>query len=660
MNKQKLQIPIILGVLFLFVLLNPILFPSGQDSEITYKEFRDKLAAGQIDEVQITNDKIFGKFKLPDSLAAQQAKENEQPTDITERIRLGNFFENRFKKDLRQSFIVNTLPDDKLVQDLQAAGVDYKGVIDSNWLQNILIYWIFPLLLLFVLWGFIFRRMGGGGNVMSIGKSKAKIYATDLKTKVTFNDVAGVEEVIEEVREIVDFLKSPKKYTKLGAKLPKGVLLVGPPGTGKTLLAKAVAGEANVPFFHLSGSDFVEMFVGVGASRVRDLFAEAKTKAPCIIFIDEIDAIGRSRAKGMIMGGHDERENTLNQLLVEMDGFNTDKGVIIMGATNRPDVLDVALLRPGRFDRQVVLDRPDLKARIDIFKVHTKGMPLAENMDLQALASQTPGFAGAEIANVCNEASLLASRKDKDRIDMSDFQEAIERVIGGLEKKNKIISPKEKNIVAYHESGHAVVGHYLENADPIHKVSIVPRGVAALGYTLQTPLEDRYLLSREELIEKLCSLLGGRAAEDIVFNQISTGASNDLERVTEIATRMVTMYGMSEKLGNISYIENGRENFLGGVTVKPYSEETAKLIDSEVKGIIDAAYQKTRNLLIEKRDKLEALTQRLLEKEVLDKNEIEDILGAKNPLNSNGNGQNGVSKDSNARSFEAEINVATE
>ncbi len=642
MNKQKMQIPIILGILFLFVLLNPILFPSGQDSEITYKAFRDSLAVGRIDEVQITNDKMYGKFKLTDSLAAEQAKENEKPEDITERIRLGNFFESRFKKDLRQPFVVNTLPDDKLVQDLQMAGVDYKGVIDSNWLENILIYWIFPLLLLFVLWGFIFRRMSGGGNVMSIGKSKAKIYAADPKTKVTFSDVAGVEEVIEEVRELVDFLKTPKKYTKLGAKLPKGVLLVGPPGTGKTLLAKAVAGEANVPFFHLSGSDFVEMFVGVGASRVRDLFAEAKTKAPCIIFIDEIDAIGRSRAKGMIMGGHDERENTLNQLLVEMDGFNTDKGVIIMGATNRPDVLDVALLRPGRFDRQVVLDRPDLKARMEIFKVHTKGMPLSENMDLQALASQTPGFAGAEIANVCNEASLLASRKDKDRIEMSDFQEAIERVIGGLEKKNKIISPKEKNIVAYHESGHAVVGHYLENADPVHKVSIVPRGVAALGYTLQTPLEDRYLLSRDELIEKLCSLLGGRAAEDIVFNQISTGASNDLERVTEIATRMVTMYGMSEKLGNISYTENGRENFLGGVTMKPYSEETAKLIDGEVKRIIDSAYAKTKNLLIEKRTKLEALTQRLLEKEVLDKKEIEEILGIK-PVTED-NGQNGSKK----------------
>ncbi|HNJ72756.1 MAG TPA: ATP-dependent zinc metalloprotease FtsH, partial [bacterium] len=458
----------------------------------------------------------------------------------------------------------------------------------------------------------------------------------DTKTRVTFEDVAGVEEVIEEVREIVDFLKNPKKYTKLGAKIPKGVLLVGPPGTGKTLLAKAVAGEANVPFFSLSGSDFVEMFVGVGASRVRDLFAEAKSKAPCIIFIDEIDAIGRSRAKGFVMGGHDERENTLNQLLVEMDGFNTDKGVIIMGATNRPDVLDSALLRPGRFDRQVVLDRPDLKARVDIFKVHTKGMPLAADLDVKSLAAQTPGFAGAEIANVCNEASLLASRKDKERIEMSDFQEAIERVIGGLEKKNKIISPRERVIVAYHESGHAVVGHYLENADPVHKVSIVPRGIGALGYTLQTPLEDRYLLSKDELIERMCSLLGGRAAEDIVLGKVSTGASNDLERVTEIANRMVTMYGMSDKLGNLSFTEQGRENFLGGVNMKPYSEETAKLIDSEVKSIVDMAYEKTKQLLIDRREELEALTQRLLEKEVLDKKQIEEILGEKPVPENNG------------------------
>ncbi|HND77310.1 MAG TPA: ATP-dependent zinc metalloprotease FtsH, partial [bacterium] len=621
--NSKYQIPVIIGILLVFMLLNPILFSSNQDIEVSYKSFRDSLQAGRVDEVQITGEKIFGRFKLSDSaIAAMQTKEAEKPTDLAERIRLGQLFENTFKKDMRQPFVVIALPDEKLVEDLQKYGVNYKGVIDSNWLENLLLYWVFPLILLFFVWGFIFRRMGGGANVMNIGKNKARIYAADTKTRVTFEDVAGVEEVIEEVREIVDFLKNPKKYTKLGAKIPKGVLLVGPPGTGKTLLAKAVAGEANVPFFSLSGSDFVEMFVGVGASRVRDLFAEAKSKAPCIIFIDEIDAIGRSRAKGFVMGGHDERENTLNQLLVEMDGFNTDKGVIIMGATNRPDVLDSALLRPGRFDRQVVLDRPDLKARVDIFKVHTKGMPLAADLDVKSLAAQTPGFAGAEIANVCNEASLLASRKDKERIEMSDFQEAIERVIGGLEKKNKIISPRERVIVAYHESGHAVVGHYLENADPVHKVSIVPRGIGALGYTLQTPLEDRYLLSKDELIERMCSLLGGRAAEDIVLGKVSTGASNDLERVTEIANRMVTMYGMSDKLGNLSFTEQGRENFLGGVNMKPYSEETAKLIDAEVKSIVDMAYEKTKQLLIDRREELEALTQRLLEKEVLDKKQI--------------------------------------
>ncbi|HMZ05119.1 MAG TPA: ATP-dependent zinc metalloprotease FtsH [bacterium] len=633
--NSKYQIPVIIGILLVFMLLNPILFSSNQDIEVSYKSFRDSLQAGRVDEVQITGEKIFGRFKLSDSaIAAMQTKEAEKPTDLAERIRLGQLFENTFKKDMRQPFVVIALPDEKLVEDLQKYGVNYKGVIDSNWLENLLLYWVFPLILLFFVWGFIFRRMGGGANVMNIGKNKARIYAADTKTRVTFEDVAGVEEVIEEVREIVDFLKNPKKYTKLGAKIPKGVLLVGPPGTGKTLLAKAVAGEANVPFFSLSGSDFVEMFVGVGASRVRDLFAEAKSKAPCIIFIDEIDAIGRSRAKGFVMGGHDERENTLNQLLVEMDGFNTDKGVIIMGATNRPDVLDSALLRPGRFDRQVVLDRPDLKARVDIFKVHTKGMPLAADLDVKSLAAQTPGFAGAEIANVCNEASLLASRKDKERIEMSDFQEAIERVIGGLEKKNKIISPRERVIVAYHESGHAVVGHYLENADPVHKVSIVPRGIGALGYTLQTPLEDRYLLSKDELIERMCSLLGGRAAEDIVLGKVSTGASNDLERVTEIANRMVTMYGMSDKLGNLSFTEQGRENFLGGVNMKPYSEETAKLIDSEVKSIVDMAYEKTKQLLIDRREELEALTQRLLEKEVLDKKQIEEILGEK-PLPEN-------------------------
>ncbi len=641
MNKNKYQLPIIIGIFFLFVILNPLLFSDKNDREISYKEFRDKLKNGEIDEVQISTDQITGKFILTDSTDSSAAADTVSKP-LHERLRFDQLFGGAFKKDRRRPFSVTAVPDDQLVADLQAAGVDYRGVISSDWLSNLLLYWILPFLILFMVWGFIFRRMSGGGNVMSIGKNKAKIYAIDSKTRVTFRDVAGVEEVIEEVREIVDFLKNPKKYTKLGAKLPKGVLLVGPPGTGKTLLAKAVAGEADVPFFSLSGSDFVEMFVGVGASRVRDLFAEAKSKAPCIIFIDEIDAIGRSRGKGYMMGGHDERENTLNQLLVEMDGFNTDKGVIIMGATNRPDVLDVALLRPGRFDRQIVLDRPDLNARMEIFKVHTKDMPLNGDIDLKSLSAQTPGFAGAEIANVCNEASLLASRKDKSSIEMIDFQEAIERVIGGLEKKNKLISPREKTIVAYHESGHAIVGHFMKNADPVHKVSIVPRGIAALGYTLQTPLEDRYLLSKNELIERLCSLLGGRVAEEIMFGEISTGAANDLERVTEIAKRMVTMYGMSDKIGHMAFTENTDQQFLGGLNMKPYSEETARLIDSEIRVIVDAAYSKTHALLTEKREQLELLAGQLLEKEILDKKDIEQLLGekpaAENSLSLNGNG----------------------
>lgn len=639
MNKNSQHIPIIIGLLLLFVILNPLLFPDRTETEISYKEFRDRLAKGEIDEVQITAEKIYGKFKNRDT---SRVTDSLQTPGVMGRFRMDRLFGEAFKKDPRQPFAVTVVPDDKLVEDLQAAGVDYRGVITSNWLENLLFYWILPFMILFLIWGFIFRRMSGGGPVMNIGKNKAKIYAADTKNRVTFQDVAGVEEVIEEVREIVDFLKNPKKYTKLGAKLPKGVLLVGPPGTGKTLLAKAVAGEANVPFFSLSGSDFVEMFVGVGAARVRDLFAEAKAKAPCIIFIDEIDAIGRSRAKGFIMGGHDERENTLNQLLVEMDGFNTDKGVIIMGATNRPDVLDAALLRPGRFDRQIVLDRPDLYARMEIFKVHTKGMPLAHNIDLKVLAAQTPGFAGAEIANVCNEASLLASRKDKKFIEMIDFQEAIERVIGGLEKKNKLISPREKTIVAYHESGHAIVGYYLKHADPVHKVSIVPRGIGALGYTLQTPLEDRYLLSKTELIDRLCSLLGGRVAEEIVFNEISTGAANDLERVTEIATRMVTMYGMSKKIGHLAFTERGDQQFLGGYNLKPYSEATARLIDEEVRSIVETAHQKTKQLLTEKRDKLELLAQTLLEREVLDRKDIEILMGEKPAFMENDNEQTSV------------------
>ena len=492
----------------------------------------------------------------------------------------------------------------------------------ASWFMSI----ILPVLLLIGFWIFIMRRMGGGagggagGQIFNIGKSKATLFDKESQVTVTFNDVAGLEEAKQEVMEIVDFLKNPKKYTNLGGKIPKGALLVGSPGTGKTLLAKAVAGEAQVPFFSLSGSDFVEMFVGVGASRVRDLFRQAKDKAPCIIFIDEIDAIGRARGKNNIVGGNDERENTLNQLLVEMDGFGTDSGIIIMAATNRPDVLDSALLRPGRFDRQISIDKPDLVGREQIFKVHLKPIKLAEEVDAKKLSAQTPGFAGAEIANVCNEAALIAARRNKEAVDMHDFQDAIDRVIGGLEKKNKIISPEEKRIVAYHEAGHAIAGWFLEHADPLVKVSIVPRGVAALGYAQYLP-KEQFLYTTEQLIDGMCMTMGGRVAEDIVFGMISTGAQNDLERITNLAYGMVKFYGMNPKLGNISFNEQ-QEQFN-----KPYSDKTAELIDEEVRALIGSVYSRTKDLLIEKREGLEKLAQKLLEKEILFQSDLEEILG---------------------------------
>jgi len=492
----------------------------------------------------------------------------------------------------------------------------------ASWFMSI----ILPVLLLIGFWIFIMRRMGGGagggagGQIFNIGKSKATLFDKESQVNVTFNDVAGLEEAKLEVMEIVDFLKNPKKYTNLGGKIPKGALLVGSPGTGKTLLAKAVAGEAQVPFFSLSGSDFVEMFVGVGASRVRDLFRQAKDKAPCIIFIDEIDAIGRARGKNNIVGGNDERENTLNQLLVEMDGFGTDSGIIIMAATNRPDVLDSALLRPGRFDRQISIDKPDLVGREQIFKVHLAPIKLAEEVDPKKLSAQTPGFAGAEIANVCNEAALIAARKNKPAVDMHDFQDAIDRVIGGLEKKNKIISPEEKRIVAYHEAGHAIAGWFLEHADPLVKVSIVPRGVAALGYAQYLP-KEQFLYTTEQLIDGMCMTMGGRVAEDIIFNKISTGAQNDLERITKLSYAMITLYGMNPKVGNISFNDQ-QEQFN-----RPYSERTAELIDEEVRNLIGSVYTRTKQLLTDKQEGLEKLAQKLLEKEILFQSDLEEILG---------------------------------
>jgi AFG3 family protein len=487
---------------------------------------------------------------------------------------------------------------------------------------------ILPVLLLVGFWVFIMKRMGGGagggagGQIFNIGKSKATLFDKESQVTITFNDVAGLEEAKQEVMEIVDFLKNPKKYTNLGGKIPKGALLIGAPGTGKTLMAKAVAGEAQVPFFSLSGSDFVEMFVGVGASRVRDLFKQAKEKAPCIIFIDEIDAIGRARGKNNIVGGNDERENTLNQLLVEMDGFGTDSGIIILAATNRPDVLDTALLRPGRFDRQISIDKPDLVGREQIFKVHLKPLKLAEGVDAKKLSAQTPGFAGAEIANVCNEAALIAARRNKEAVDMQDFQDAVDRVIGGLEKKNKIISPEEKRIVAYHEAGHAIAGWFLEHADPLVKVSIVPRGVAALGYAQYLP-KEQFLYTTEQLLDGMCMTLGGRVAEDLVFNKISTGAQNDLERITKLSYAMVTIYGMNDKVGNVSFNDTQGEYQFN----KPYSEKTSEMIDIEVRNQIEMAYQRTKQLLTDKRDGLEKLAEKLLEKEILFQSDLEEILG---------------------------------
>jgi len=648
---------------FLSILvLDSMLFSGLQVKEISYKEFRDRLEQNKIESVIIKPDKIIGLMKAPDSsktldslkqadTSANNIKKKktfverflglfELPDTTKNKSKKSKGFEPARKqtpwrlrfaeqqKELQRQFFVIPLNDDKLLEDLQRHGVDYRGKLESNWLRNMFLNWIIPLGLLFVIWGFVFRKMGGGMGALSVGKNKAKIYAEDPKNRVTFHDVAGIDEAVEEVNEIVEFLRNPTKFTRLGAKLPKGILLVGPPGTGKTLLAKAVAGEAGVPFFSMSGSDFVEMFVGVGAARVRDLFSAAKAKAPCIIFIDEIDAIGKSRGRGVFTGGFDERENTLNQLLVEMDGFDPGLGIIIMGATNRADVLDPALLRPGRFDRQVLVDRPDLQGRMDIFKVHTRKLTLDSEIDLRNLAALTPGFAGAEIANVCNEAALLASRKERNVIKMEDFHEAIERVIAGLEKKNKLINPRERKTVAYHESGHAIVGHFTPGADPVQKVSIVPRGLGALGYTIQTPLEDRYLMSRSELIGKIKGLLGGRASEEVVFGEISTGASNDLEKAAKIARDMIKMYGMSKRLPNISFVEQNQGGFLGQEpNIAHHSEKVDQMIDEEVLEIINTSFEEAKKLLEEKRDKLDKMAQTLLEKEVIEEKEVVEILG---------------------------------
>ena len=524
-------------------------------------------------------------------------------------------------------FVTVRVKDPGLVKSLDVHKIKYTGHYESKWLSTLL-SWIIPIALFFIIWRALIGRVAGGPQgVLSLGKSSARVFA-DTESSITFRDVAGIDEAKEELAEIVEFLRTPEKFTRLGGKIPKGVLLVGAPGTGKTLLAKAVAGESGVPFFSISGSDFVEMFVGVGAARVRDLFAQAKEHAPCIIFVDELDALGKARGMNP-MGGHDEREQTLNQLLVEMDGFDATVGVIIMAATNRPEILDPALLRPGRFDRHVAIDRPDVRGREEILKVHVKGVKLAAEVDLAKVAALTPGFVGADLANLVNEAALLSARRNKGIVGMVEFQDAIDRTVGGLEKKNRMMNEKEKRIVAYHESGHALVAMSLPTADPVNKVTIIPRGIAALGYTQQLPTEDRYLMTREELLDRLCVLVGGRVAEEIIFQDISTGAQNDLQKATDIARSMVTEYGMSEKLGLVTY-EKERRPFLVDTEKTPskeYSEKTARDIDAEVARLVEKAHERVRKMLTERREQLEIVSQKLLEQETVTGDELRQLVG---------------------------------
>ncbi|MEO6612630.1 MAG: ATP-dependent zinc metalloprotease FtsH [Chitinophagaceae bacterium] len=610
---------IIFAVLMGFQFFNPL---SPNMAKISSLKFRTMLVNGEVAKYTIIDNRKTVKVTLtPEAKKKYQdefksgvtGKVSEKGPHMSFKVTSGDGFQKEITEFYKANPTVKEIPYD----------VDNAGDIFGNILQFLL-----PILLFVGLWILLMRKMGGGagggagpGGIFNIGKSKATLFDKGTKVNITFADVAGLDEAKVEVMEIVDFLKNPKKYTNLGGKIPKGALLIGPPGTGKTLLAKAVAGEAQVPFFSLSGSDFVEMFVGVGASRVRDLFKQAREKAPCIIFIDEIDAIGRARGKNAMMS-NDERESTLNQLLVEMDGFGTDVGIIVLAATNRPDVLDTALLRPGRFDRQITIDKPDLVGREAIFKVHLKPIKISKTLDIHKLAEQTPGFAGADIANVCNEAALIAARKNKEAVDMQDFQDAVDRVIGGLEKKNKIISPEEKKIIAFHEAGHAVCGWYLEHAYPLLKVTIVPRGTAALGYAQYTP-KEQYLYNIDQLTDQICMTLGGRASEEIFFHKISTGAQNDLQQITRIAYAMVTVYGMNDKIGNISFYDPQQETTF----TKPYSDETAKMIDQEVRKLIDDAYGKTKELLTEKRGDVEKLANALLEREVLFQSDVEALIG---------------------------------
>ncbi len=593
--KTHFSIWYFLIAFLLFTYLQQYYF-SRKVETIPYGQFKQALVEGNVGKLTIGPENITG------TLTGKEKKTGQQFTTIR-------------------------VDDPSLVKELDEHKIDYSGRYESKFLSSIL-SWILPIGIMLLIWRYAMKKMGPGMGVMSFGKSKAKIFAEN-ETKVTFADVAGIDEAKEELQEVVEFLRNPGKFQKLGGRIPKGVLLVGPPGTGKTLLAKAVAGEAKVPFFSISGSEFVEMFVGVGAARVRDLFSQATSQAPCIIFIDELDALGKARRMN-VMGGHDEQEQTLNQLLVEMDGFETNKGVIIMAATNRPEILDPALLRPGRFDRQVLVDRPDINGREAILKIHSKNVLLGPDVDLRKVAGRTPGFVGADLANLVNEAALLAARKNKEAVESADFDEAVDRVVGGLQKKNRVMNPQEKEIVAFHESGHAIVAESVEHADPVHKISIIPRGIAALGYTQQQPTEDRYLMTRSELLDRLAVLLGGRVAEEQVFGEISTGAQNDLQRATDIARSMVTEYGMSDLLGLVTY-EHARqpmflpESFAPG---KTYSETKATQIDEEISQVIEKAHERVRKILSEQRKVLDDLAHLLSQKEIVQGQELREMLSA--------------------------------
>jgi cell division protease FtsH len=591
--KAHFSIWYFLIALLLITYLQQYLF-SPKVETIPYSQFKQNLAEGTVGKLTIGPENITGTLKGKDK-----------------------------KPD--QRFVTIRVDDPSLVKELDERKIDYSGFYESKFLSTLL-SWIVPIAIFFLIWRYAMKKMGPGMGVMSFSKSKAKLFAQN-ETKITFADVAGIDEARQELQEVVEFLKNPEKFQKLGGRIPKGVLLVGAPGTGKTLLAKAVAGEAKVPFFTISGSEFVEMFVGVGASRVRDLFSQATSQAPCIIFIDELDALGKARGMN-VFGGNDEREQTLNQLLVEMDGFESNKGVIIMAATNRPEILDPALLRPGRFDRQVVIDRPDINGREAILKIHSQNVLLGPDVDLRKIASLTPGFVGADLANLVNEAALLAARKNKEAVDSSEFDEAVDRVVGGLEKKNRVMNPKEKEIVAFHESGHAIVAESVKYADPVHKISIIPRGIGALGYTQQRPTEDRYLMTRPELLDRLAVLLGGRVAEELVFGEISTGAQNDLQRATDIARSMVAEYGMSDLLGPVTYDRPRQPMFLpeSYSPAKTYSETRATQIDEEISSVMEKAEERVRYILSERRNVLDDLARLLSQKEMVQGEELREML----------------------------------